>query len=375
MATATIAYMTEVTFGAGTVRELGAALTRLDMRRPLVVTDGGLVRAGLVERTMSGLRELPVFDATPANPTEAAVDAALAQYKAHGCDGLIALGGGSVIDLAKAVALLATHPGPLAQYAVVNGGAERITAHTAPLVAIPTTSGSGSEVGRATLIVLADGHKRALVSPHLLPKLAICDPDLTRSLPAPLMAGCGMDAIAHCVEALLSPRFNPPADAIALDGLVRGVAAIERAVHDPADDDARAALMMASLEGGLAFQKGLGAVHAMSHALGALPAPVLHHGTLNGILLPAVLRFNADTCAAPYARIHAALGAAANIELSDFFRHLQTRIGLPVRLRDVRLDRAVLPQMAEDATHDFSHLTNPRPATAADYLGMLTESF
>ena len=375
MATATIAYMTEVMFGAGTVRELPTALARLAMRRPLVVTDGGLMRAGLVERTMSGLPELPIFDATPANPTEHAVDAALAQYKAHGCDGLIALGGGSVIDLAKAVALLVTHPGPLAQYAVVNGGAGRITAHTAPLVAIPTTSGSGSEVGRATLIVLEDGHKRALVSPHLLPKLAICDPDLTRSLPAAIAAGCGMDAITHCVEALLSPRFNPPADAIALDGLVRGVAAIERAVHDPADDNARAALMMASLEGGLAFQKGLGAAHAMSHALGALPAPVLHHGTLNGILLPAVLRFNADSCAAPYARIRAALGIPADIELADYFRRLQTRVGLPERLHDLCLDRAVLRQTAEDATHDFSHLTNPRPAAAADYLSMLTESF
>jgi alcohol dehydrogenase class IV len=375
MATATIAYMTEVVFGAGAVHELGAALTRLAVRRPLVVTDGGLVRVGLVARVVAGLGAPTVFDATPANPTEAAVAAARVRYTENDCDGLIAIGGGSVIDLAKAVALLATHPGPLADYAAVNGGSARITASTAPVIAIPTTSGSGSEVGRATLIVLADGHKRALVSPHLLPKLAICDPDLTRSLPAPLMAGCGMDAIAHCVEALLSPRFNPPADAIALDGLARGVAAIERAVHDPADDDARAALMMASLEGGLAFQKGLGAVHAMSHALGALPAPVLHHGTLNGILLPAVLRFNADTCAAPYARIRAALGASANIELPDFFRRLQTRIGLPVRLRDLRLDRAVLPQMAEDATHDFSHLTNPRPAESADYLSMLMESF
>jgi len=372
---AVIAYMTEVMFGAGSVRELPAALTRLAMRRPLLVTDAGLVRAGLVAQCTRGLDDLPVFDATPANPTEQAVGAALEQYKASRCDGLIALGGGSVIDLAKAVALLATHARPLAQYAVVNGGAERITANTAPLIAIPTTSGSGSEVGRATLIVLADGRKRALVSPHLLPKLAICDPGLTRSLPPSIAAGCGMDAIAHCVEALLSPRFNPPAEAIALDGLVRGVSAIERAVHDPADDDARAALMMASLEGGLAFQKGLGAVHAMSHALGALKAPLLHHGTLNGILLPAVLRFNAEACAPHYARIRTALGVPSDTALDDTFRRLLARIGLPERLRDLGLDRAVLPQMAEDATHDFSHLTNPRSATAHDYLGMLTESY
>ena len=372
---ATIAYMTEVTFGAGAVRELGAALTRLAMRRPLVVTDGGLVRAGLAARVVAGLGAMTVFDATPANPTESAVAAALVQYSANNCDGLIALGGGSVVDLAKAVALLATHPGPLADYAAVNGGSARITANTAPVIAIPTTSGSGSEVGRATLIVLGDGHKRALVSPHLLPKLAICDPDLTRSLPASLAAGCGMDAIAHCVEALLSPRFNPPADAIALDGLVRGISAIERATHDPADDDARAALMMASLEGGLAFQKGLGAVHAMSHALGALPAPVLHHGTLNGILLPAVLRFNADTCRPSYQRIETAIRVSPGMQLADFFGGLQVRLGLPARLRDLGIDRAILPQMATDATQDFSHLTNPRPASSADYLAMLTESF
>jgi alcohol dehydrogenase class IV len=367
--------MTDVMFGPGTVGELPAALTRLAIRRPFLVTDAGLVRAGLVAQATAALPELPIFDATPANPTEHAVGAALAKYNERRCDGLIALGGGSVIDLAKAVALLATHPGPLAQYAAVNGGGGRITSGTAPLIAIPTTSGSGSEVGRATLIVLADGRKRALVSPHLLPKLAICDPELTRSLPAALAAGCGMDAIAHCVEALLSPRFNPPADAIALDGLVRGVAAIERVARDPSDDDARAALMMASLEGGLAFQKGLGAVHAMSHALGALPSPVLHHGTLNGILLPTVLRFNADACTAQCARIRAALAVPADTDLGEHFRRLLARIGLPERLRDLGLDRAVLPQMAEDATHDFSHLTNPRPATAADYLSMLTESF
>lgn len=370
-----IAYMTDVMFGAGTVRELPAALTRFAMRRPLLITDGGLVRAGVADHATGRIKDLPVFDATPANPTEHAVEAALAHYTANRCDGLIALGGGSVIDLAKAVALLATHPGPLAQYAAVNGGTERITAKTAPLIAVPTTSGSGSEVGRATLIVLKDGHKRALVSSHLLPKLAICDADLTRSLPPPLAAGCGMDALAHCVEALLSPRFNPPADAIALDGLVRGVGAIECAVHDAADDDARTQLMMASLEGGLAFQKGLGAVHAMSHALGALPAPALHHGTLNGVLLPAVLRFNAQACAAPYARIRTALAIPAGMELADYFGRLLARIGLPARLRELGIDRAILPQMADDATHDFSHLTNPRPATAADYLGMLTESY
>ncbi len=374
MSVSVIAYMTDVMFGAGAARELPAVLNELNIKRPLLVTDGGLVRAGVVAQVGESLMHGPVFDATPSNPTEADVEFAAAQFKAMGCDGLVALGGGSVIDLAKAAALLATHPGPLALYAAVNGGNDRITASTAPLVAIPTTAGSGSEVGRASLIVLCDGHKRALVSRHMLPKRAICDPDLMRSLPAALVAGCGMDAVAHCVEALLSPRFNPPADAIALDGLVRAFGALERATNRP-DDDARAAMMMVSLEGGLAFQKGLGAVHALSHALGALRDPVLHHGTLNGVLLPAVLRFNAAAAQDGCERIRTALAVPACRELADHFRDLQQRVGVPTRLRDLGVNRAILPRMAEDATQDFSHLTNPRPARADDYLQMLTDSF
>ncbi len=374
MSLSVIAYMTDVPFGADALRQLPQALDELQIKRPLLVTDGGLVRTGVVARTGERLVKAPIFDATPSNPTERAVVRAVEQYKEKDCDGLVALGGGSVIDLAKAVALLATHPGPLAIYAAVNGGSERITGSTAPLIAIPTTAGSGSEVGRATLIVLDDGRKRALVSRHLLPRRAICDPDLLRSLPPRLAAGCGMDAVAHCVEALLSPRFNPPADAIALDGLVRAVGAIERAVHDP-DDGARAAMMMASLEGGLVFQKGLGAVHALSHALGALKDPVLHHGTLNGVLLPAVVRFNGEAARASCERIRVALDVPAGNGLDEYFRALQERLGLPCRLRDLGVDRSILPQIGDDATHDFSHLTNPRQASAADYLQMLTESF
>lgn len=172
---------------------------------------------------------MATFLDTPANPTESAVLAALAVFRAQGCDGLIAIGGGSAIDLAKGVALLADHPGPLAQYAAILGGVPKITAAVAPLIAIPTTVGTGSEVGRAALISLDDGRKLGFISPHLIPKRAICDPDLTLGLPAALTAATGMDAITHCIETYLSPRYNPPAEAIALDSLVRAIDAIERA--------------------------------------------------------------------------------------------------------------------------------------------------
>ena len=260
---ADIFYLSHVRFGYGALAELGAALAGLGMTRPLLVTDSGVRSAGLVDWVVTACPAPAVlFDTTPTNPTEAAVEAALELYRAERCDGVIAVGGGSPIDLAKGVALLATHPGPLADYAAILGGIPRIGAATAPVVAIPTTAGTGSEVGRAALITLADGRKLGFISPHLIPKAAICDPELTLGLPPRLTAATGMDAITHCVETYLSPRFNPPAEAIALDGLARGAGWIERAVADGADRTARQEMMMAALEGGLTFQKGLGAVHA-----------------------------------------------------------------------------------------------------------------
>jgi 4-hydroxybutyrate dehydrogenase len=371
----TISYMTDVIFGQGAVRELPAQAEKLEIRRPLVVTDRGLVAAGVVERVIGHIKSVSLFDRTLPNPAEAAVEQAAAQYSAEQCDGIIAVGGGSAIDLAKAAALRVTHPGPLPAYAAVENGQGRITSAIAPLIAVPTTSGSGSEVGRASLIVLNDGRKIAIISKHLLPKIAICDPELTRSLPPLLAAGCAMDAIAHCIEALLSPRFNPPADAIALDGLARAVSNVERAVHDPADDTACSEMMMASLQAGLCFQKGLGAVHALSHALGALQEPVLHHGTLNGVFLPAVLRFNEIDCTTALSRIRVALTIPETSGLDAFFARLQARLQLPCRLRDLGVCEAMLPGAAKAALQDLNHETNPRRATEADYAVLLQESF
>lgn len=369
-----ISYMTDVLFDNDASSELPFVVARHRISRPFVVTDQGVAAAGLVEKATCGLDRCPIFDATPSNPTESAVELGAAAFKAASADGIVAIGGGSVIDLAKAVALAVTHPGPLADYAAVAGGAERITAAVAPVIAVPTTSGSGSEVGRASLIVLRDRRKVAFISPHLLPRCAICDPALTASMPPSLTAGSGMDAIAHCIETLLSPRVNPPAEAIALDGLRRAVSHIERAVGVPSDTLARSEMMMAALEGGLCFQKGLGAVHALSHALCAA-APLLHHGTLNGVLLPAVLRFNETACSEKYDRIRSVLRLGAEADLADALANIHCSVGLPARLRDLGVSRGIFPNVARGAMHDLSHATNPRPASEDDYARMLEESF
>lgn len=375
---ALITYLTTVKFGFGEIAGIEADLAGLGVKKPLIIADKGIVAAGIignVQAVSPALAAAPVFDGTPTNPTEEAVEAALVLYRQHGCDGLVAIGGGSPIDLAKGVALLATHEGSLETYAAILGGIPKVTAAVAPVIAVPTTSGTGSEVGRAALITLKDGRKLGFISPHLIPRLAICDPELTLGLPAWLTAATGMDAITHCIETYLSPRENPPAEAIALDGLKRAVAFIERAVKDGSDREARKEMMMAALQGGLTFQKGLGAVHALSHPLGGLKEVSLHHGTLNAVLLPAVLRFNEPDAKAKYAEIRKALDLPADADLAAWIADLVARLGMPGSLSAMGLPRGVIEAIADAATKDHSSATNPRTATAADYAAMLEASF
>jgi len=374
---ALITYLTKIQFDFGALALLPEELAALGIARPLVATDKGIVACGLLARLAAVLpadTAATVFDATPANPTEAAVRAALSLYREAGCDGLIALGGGSSMDLAKAVALLVEHPAPLAQYAMVEGGVARITPAVAPLIAIPTTAGTGSEVGRGGLITLADGRKLGLVSPHLIPKVAICDPELTLGLPPLLTAATGMDALAHCLETFLSPRVNPPAEAIALDGLGRAARHIERAVSEGGDREARWQMMTASMEGAMAFQKGLGAVHAMSHPMGALREPSLHHGTLNAVVLPAVLRFNEDHVGDKYARLRQVMGLPEGADLAEAIADLNARLGLPAGLAEMGLPAELIPDLAVAATKDHCAATNPRAASAADYEALFREA-
>jgi len=374
---ATINYLTTIQLDFGAVKLLPTELDRLGIKCPLLVTDRGVRAAGILDRILSvlGKRPVIVYDETPPNPTEGAVVSATQVFREGGCDGVVALGGGSAIDLGKAVALMATHAGPLQQYAAVEGGAALITANVAPLIAIPTTAGTGSEVGRGSVIVMEAGRKLGLLSPHLLPKVAICDPELTYGLPPMLTAATGMDAIAHCIETFIAPSINPTADAIALDGLRRGTSHVERATTDGQDRDARWNMMVAAFEGALAFQKGLGAVHALSHPLGAVRDISLHHGTLNAVLLPAVLRFNRPSVGNKYERLAEAMGLAPGTDPSEAIVELNTRLGLPTGLQAMGLPREALPEIAQAAMKDHCHATNPRIATVEDYLRMLEESY
>lgn len=373
---ALMVYLNRVQFAHGAIATLAEELALAGIERPLVVTDAGIRAAGIwdkVEAALPAGMAVAVFDAVPPNPTEAAVRAAVAAYQAHDADAVIGLGGGSPLDLAKAVALLATHGGgALAPFAVIEGGLARITDRAAPVIAIPTTSGTGSEVSRGALIVLDDGRKLSIGSPHLIPRAAICDPDLTLGLPPLLTAGTGMDALAHCVETLCSPRENPVADAIARDGLVRAWRFLPRAVADGADAAARHGMMLASMQGALAFQKGLGAVHALSHPLGGLPG-ALHHGTLNAVLLPHVLRFNASAIGAVLPVLAEAIGVpgADVTTVADAIAALSRRIGLPATLTEMGVPASALPAIAAAGTRDHHHLTNPRRASKEDYLALL----
>jgi hypothetical protein len=373
---AVINYITLVQFDFGAVETVRAESARLGIRRPLICTDRGIVAAGLLERLTTVLGDLPwaVYDGTPSNPTEAAVRDAATVFRQHEADGLIALGGGSSIDLAKGVAIAATHDGPLTRYATIEGGSPRIGANVAPLIAIPTTAGTGSEVARGAIIIVDDGRKLGFHSWHLVPRVAVCDPELTLGLPAGLTAATGMDAMAHCIETFLSRAVNPPADAIAFDGLRRASGFIERAVRDGADREARWQMMSASMQGAMAFQKGLGAVHSLSHALGGLPVRP-HHGTLNALLLPEVVRFNEAAVPDKVRQVAEIFGARDGAGLAEAMRALNQRIGLPSGLGAMGISADTFDGVIANALKDHCHATNPRSASAEDYRRILAASF
>lgn len=376
---ALIHYITQIQFDFGAIALLRQECERTGITRPLIVTDPGIVAAGVLQKALDALGDMPyaLFDQTPANPTEAAVRAAARIYQDQHCDGLIAVGGGSAIDCAKGVAIAATHPGPLSHYATIEGGSSRISERTAPLIAVPTTSGTGSEVARGAILIVDDHRKLGFHSWHLVPRAAICDPELTFGLPPLLTAATGMDAIAHCMETFMSSAFNPPADGIALDGLARGWAHIERATANGQDAEARRQLMSASMQGAMAFQKGLGCVHSLSHSLGGVN-PRLHHGTLNAMFLPAVVRFNSQVPAVVaekrLERMAHAMGLASASDIPLALRDMNARLGLPSGLAALGVDRPLFAQVITGALKDHCHATNPRLATAEDYEQLLSES-
>ena len=368
---ATLTFMTHTLFDHGASAQLGQVLAQHGIRRPLLCTDRGLVDLGMVNNLAGNLGNdaaLTIYDGTPENPTQSAVAEALVKYRESDCDGVVAFGGGSSMDLAKAVALAATHDGDLLEYTAGLGGVGRI-GPVAPLIAIPTTSGTGSEVSTGAVIIMDNGEKLILASQHLVPRTAICDPALTLGLPPHLTAATGMDAMTHCVEALLSPQVNPPAEAVACDGIERGIREgnLLRAVMDGSDEDARWHMMMAATEGAMAFSKGLGAVHSMSHACGADQNLRLHHGTLNAVILPTILDFNRDHVGDKYGRLTAAMGIDAGADPADHIRDLNSELGLPANLSEMGVQSDAIPALAQHAAKDVCTFTNPRPCTAEQY--------
>ena len=380
---ALINYITQVQIDFGALALLPQECERARIARPLLVSDAGVRAAGLLDRAITAFGALPhvVFDATPSNPTEAAVRAAARVYIESGCDGLVAVGGGSSIDLAKGVAIAATHEGPLRIYATIEGGSPRITDRVAPLIAVPTTAGTGSEVARGAIVIVDDGRKLGFHSWHLVPKTALLDPELTLGLPPFLTAATGMDAIAHCMETFMAPAVNPPADGIGLDGLERAWNHIERATKDGNDREARWNMMSASMQGAMAFQKGLGCVHSLSHSLGGAN-PKLHHGTLNAIFLPEVVKFNARAESMVKDRRLARMAHAMGLPQRDddgntiaaAIRSMNARLGLPSGLAALGVGRDLFERVIDGAIADHCHKTNPRLATRDDYVRMLEAS-
>ena len=379
-----INYLTQIQIEFGAVQLLRQECERTGMRKPLIVSDAGVRAAGVLDKAIKALGDLShaVFDQTPSNPTETAVRAAAKIFQAEGCDGLIAVGGGSSMDLAKGVAIAVTHEGPLKTYATIEGGSLKITDRMPPLIAVPTTAGTGSEVARGAILIVDDGRKLGFHSWHLVPRTALLDPELTLGLPPMLTAATGMDAIAHCMETFMAPAVNPPADGIGLDGLERGWATIERATRDGSDRDARWQMMSTSVQGALAFQKGLGCVHSLSHSLGGVN-PRLHHGTLNAMFLPAVVMFNAASESIQRERrlqrmAHAmGLGSCDSMgsDIAAAIRAMNARLNLPSGLGAMGVTPDMFEQVIDGAMADHCHKTNPRIATRDEYREMLEASF
>ena len=380
-----MSWPTKVVFGAGALQRLPAQVSRLGMKRPLVVTDAGVVKVGLAQRVYDVLKAAGVayarFEEVKPDPTERDAFAGLEAYKSNQCDGIIAIGGGSPLDAAKLVQVLTTHEPPLSRYDDATGGDQYVRDNMPPLIAIPTTAGTGSEVSRSGVATLSDtGRKTVIFSPFLMPKAAICDPELTLGLPPGPTAATGMDAFVHCLEAYLSNGFHPLADAVAIDGITRVARSLPIAVTQGRDLIARTDMMVAAMQGAMAFQKGLGACHALAHAL--TPISGVHHGLANAIVLPVVMEFNRPVCTARLARVALAMGDTSNAREEvlagnaiERVRKLNAAIGIPSRLRDAGVQEKDLVRISEKAFVDASHRGNPRPCTQDDLLAMLRESF
>lgn len=370
------AFPTTIVFGAGAVRTVADHAKRIGARRVLVVCDPGVLAVGIAGRVRSLLEAggiaVAVFGQVDPNPVEKNVLEGVAAYRAHDADGIVAVGGGSPLDVGKLIALAATHHRPLAEYDDAVDGGRFVGPAVAPIITIPTTAGTGSEVGRSGVVTLeATGRKTVIFSPHLLAKAAILDPELTRSMPARVTAATGFDALTHCLEAYCSLGDHPMADAIALGGLELCASHLPRAVEHGDDIAARGGMMKAAMMGAVAFQKGLGACHSLAHPLSSEKG--LHHGLANALCLPAVVAFNQSAVPAKLERIRGILWPAA-VTCADAVRTLRARVGLPEGLRAEGVTEHDVALLARKAIDDACHRSNPRAVTRDDLADLYTAS-
>jgi len=388
----TFSFPTTIDFGVGAVDRLGQRIAELGASRPLVVTDAGLVETEAFAQVRRALddarRQFAVFSGVQPNPTDEHVEAGAVALKYDDCDIIVAVGGGSAIDVGKAVRLRSTHAEPLIRYDDARDGASRISSEMPPMIALPTTAGTGSEVGRSAVITIGEVARKVVIfSPHLIPDVAICDPALTVGLPSHLTASTGMDALSHNLEAVAAVGYHPMCEAIGLQGIALVAANLRQAVADGKNLVARHNMLMASMMGAIAFQKGLGAAHSLAHPLGT--ELNMQHGLANALVLPHVVQFNRDAARESYLRAAHYLGlprpgtgaseGPEGDETIDAFiaaiEQLSSDTGLPASLSAAGVSRDCLTDLADKAYEDGCHAFNPRKCTRDDLLALYEAAY
>jgi len=362
--TANWSYPTAIRFGAGRIKELPAACAAAGIERPLLVTDRGLAALPITAATLDILEQAglgrAIFAEVDPNPTDINLAAGVDAFRAGGHDGVIAFGGGSGLDLGKLVAFQAGQTRPVWDFEDIGDWWTRAdAAKIAPNIAVPTTAGTGSEVGRAGVVTNSQSHvKKVIFHPKILPSVVICDPELTVGMPKPITAGTGLDAFAHCLEAYCSPFYHPMSQGIALEGMRLVKEYLPRAYADGADIEARAHMMSAAAMGAVAFQKGLGGIHALSHPVGAVYNT--HHGTTNAVVMPAVLRFNQTAVEDRLTAAAAYLGGGDSFDaFYDLALKLRADMGIPEKLRDLGVGTDRIDELAAMAIVDPTAGGNP----------------
>ncbi len=371
-------FPTRVVFGAGEVARLGDEVAAIGAARSLIVTDLGVEAAGLVRPVVAALEArgivAAVYTGVDGNPVEANVEGGFAAFEAHRADSIVAVGGGSPMDVAKLVAVRSRTPLPFEELDDSVGGGRHVPTGLPPVITVPTTAGTGSEVGRAGVVTLRSTNRKTVIfSPSMMPRLALLDPALTVSMPPRTTAATGFDALTHCIEAYFAKGDHPMADAIALAGVDLVSKNLGRAVTNPEDLSARGAMMKAAMMGAVAFQKGLGACHSLAHPLSSDAG--LHHGLANALCLPAVADFNEPTIVERVLHVGILLGGEPELgACSAKLRELRQAVGLPPGLSAAGVPAALLEQLADKAIDDACHRDNPRPCTRDDLLALYRAS-